>query len=258
MLPDRPEHIAVISSDQGLAKTVIDILTTAGLTCAAYGDLASMQQTGSAQPELLVLATQSLGDSELGLLSALREGSGKVQTLVVLRELDQQSAIALLHMGVGGCLRHPIVPEQLIERARSLVRLSRIYNLLDGARQQHAQQMESISALLEAMRLSPESGRMRVEDCVAWLKQSIEAGMGTLTHLVLQLWGKDIETPVCQFFDCPRLVNLESTIEEAVDVIDKTRRAFKSKDLANLRARLETSLGKKVQNTQVELPPVDS
>ncbi len=45
--------------------------------------------------------------------------------------------------------------------------------------------------------------------------------------------------PVCHLLDCPRLSDYQKVIMDAIDIIAKTKDAFKSKDLMDLRKRFE-------------------
>ncbi|MCI0692943.1 hypothetical protein L0337_13180 [candidate division KSB1 bacterium] len=49
---------------------------------------------------------------------------------------------------------------------------------------------------------------------------------------------------VCQLRNCPRHAELTETIRGAIFVLEKTKSAFKSSELAALRMKLERVLGK--------------
>ena len=50
--------------------------------------------------------------------------------------------------------------------------------------------------------------------------------------------GGDVKDGTCFFRDCPRRRKLRKTLAEAVDILEQTRKAFKSKQLETLRKRL--------------------
>ncbi len=52
----------------------------------------------------------------------------------------------------------------------------------------------------------------------------------------------DVSEDVCELVRCPRLVAYESLLQETVQVLEKTKRAFKSKDLGAIRDKIETLL----------------
>ncbi|RPI60215.1 MAG: hypothetical protein EHM48_07610 [Planctomycetaceae bacterium] len=55
---------------------------------------------------------------------------------------------------------------------------------------------------------------------------------------------------MCRFFVCPRLNTLTDAVEDTLRTLEKTRRAFKSKDLADLRHRLLDMLGRSEKNSE--------
>jgi len=80
---------------------------------------------------------------------------------------------------------------------------------------------------------------------------SVEAFVNvTLHNIVLSLSGlKDVteavarltdEQNVCRLVGCPRLDTLVTALRDTIEVLEKTKNAFKSKELGELRRRLET------------------
>jgi len=55
---------------------------------------------------------------------------------------------------------------------------------------------------------------------------------------------------VCQLFNCPRFNTLNAAVMETIEVLEKTKNAFKSKELGELRKKLEkvVVLGAPVKN----------
>ena len=43
----------------------------------------------------------------------------------------------------------------------------------------------------------------------------------------------------CRLLDCPRLAVLTDSLKETIDVLEKTKKAFRSKELGSLRTKLE-------------------
>lgn len=48
-----------------------------------------------------------------------------------------------------------------------------------------------------------------------------------------------VPTDICAFMRCPRLGRYEAAIEEAIQVMERTRGSFKSKEIGTLREHLE-------------------
>lgn len=60
-----------------------------------------------------------------------------------------------------------------------------------------------------------------------------------LKHLTENLPWPPAQRYPCHLLDCPRLKKLTISLEEAIQVLEKTKSAFKSKELGELRRRLE-------------------
>ena len=63
--------------------------------------------------------------------------------------------------------------------------------------------------------------------------QTLEASRGSNPHA---------PTDLCALMPCPRLDRYEAAIQDAVEVMERTRSSFKSKEIGALRQRLETLL----------------
>ena len=67
----------------------------------------------------------------------------------------------------------------------------------------------------------------------ALVGQTLESSRGNRPHT---------PTDVCALMQCPRLDRYEAAIQDAVEVMERTRGSFKSKEIGALRQRLETLL----------------
>ena len=60
-----------------------------------------------------------------------------------------------------------------------------------------------------------------------------------LRHLASGPDQEKTRTGVCHLFDCPRLRRFSAALQETIETIEKSKSAFKSKELGDLRRRLE-------------------
>lgn len=100
---------------------------------------------------------------------------------------------------------------------------------------------------LKSVELAAEKGRLwravnqkRKElDVLALKLKSVESA--------LKIPGRNkfggLTADICDVFDCPRTAAYEETIQDAIEVLIKTKGSFKSRDLADLRKRLEAAIG---------------
>ncbi len=68
---------------------------------------------------------------------------------------------------------------------------------------------------------------------------NIAGGLADLKHLTEAFVMQDSEQPVCHLFGCPREAMFMESLLETIDVLKDTKKSFKSKELGELRARLE-------------------
>ena len=71
----------------------------------------------------------------------------------------------------------------------------------------------------------------------------LTGGLQRMLSEVRKRKGEKLDDNICRLLDCPRLNLYESTLRETVDVLERTKRAFKSKELGMLRERIRITLG---------------
>jgi hypothetical protein len=64
----------------------------------------------------------------------------------------------------------------------------------------------------------------------------------SITKALVHSADVDAERSACHLFECPRLRTLAGALTEAISVLEKTKGSFKSKELAELRKRLEATM----------------
>ena len=72
--------------------------------------------------------------------------------------------------------------------------------------------------------------------------RNIIASLEDLGHLGSRRQG-EARRP-CHLFDCPRLEALTEALNQTIDVLEKTKGSFKSKELGQLRVKLEEVVAK--------------
>jgi hypothetical protein len=159
--------------------------------------------------------------------------------IVISEEPCLESALASLRLKAAAYLtgrpeRATVLPavQEALERARTYLAISRLKERLGSWKEELADLEKHLVLGLGDRALPPLAVFLDLE----------------LFHLVelLRDWRKLAEgVPLekgcgspCHILDCPRPTILLSFLKETVEVLEKTRPAFKSKDLGNLRRRL--------------------
>ncbi len=88
----------------------------------------------------------------------------------------------------------------------------------------------------------PDVREVPTADYVNLTVQQIVQSAADLQHLTEAMAAGKSQGQVCHLFKCNRTASLIEAIEETVQVLEKTRNAFKSKTLGKLRSKLEDVL----------------
>ncbi len=105
---------------------------------------------------------------------------------------------------------------------------------------QSAQKLEDWQSLHS--RAAASEGAQDIEWYFQYGGLQIQQMLASLGQLGSSLFSGQPVMTACQFFTCPRLESYTRAVKEAIATLDKTRRAFKSQDLAILREKLEALL----------------
>ncbi len=98
---------------------------------------------------------------------------------------------------------------------------------------------------------APKTNVSSVNAFIFLTLQNIASSLLDLNHLTNRLTQKGLQTQeVCHLFNCPRQVVLLNALDETVKVLEKTKRSFKSKELGNLRKKLENIMNNKGIETE--------
>jgi hypothetical protein len=235
--------IILVSGDAiPLVRSVISILDGAGCGSVHVGtdDLTSLGKDPSRPPcDGLIFACASVGERDVEMLRRLVRSQAFPHILAVVEQVSADFAVKLVEFHLAGCLRSPLCAEDLLPRVEDMIRQSRFGRAFRQAALQQQKRAEAAAAALAAMGqadASPPSVRVRTYLDV--LSSQVAGIFDDIHHLMRAASEEGREQPLCRFFACPKLDSLGEAVEETIRVLEKTRRAFKSKDLADLRHKL--------------------
>ncbi len=176
---------------------------------------------------------------DLRIVKEARNLDGHLPIILVTGYPSAESAIRGIDMAVEAYLTKPIDMDELLALLHKAVLRSR-----DRRR---------LSAVVE--RLCSVVADLEVEDPgpLSWNEEGDESSLATIRTLasclsdLLDLWHKPLANHglcnLCELLDCPQYPARRQIILHAIDVLEKTKDNFKSKQLAELRSKLQQALG---------------
>lgn len=194
---------------------------------------------GSEDFDLLIADIRMPGNTDLELIKDLPQISKGLPVILVTGYPSIQTAITALELPVMSYLIKPLDIEELITSAQRAIDSYRIYSDISNARQHYqflTKDLENIEKVI-ASNLGDHSA-MPADAFVSLNLKNILSGICNLAYIVDIHQKHNGNQEVCKLFNCPRLLTLMETLMEATQVLEKTRSAFKSKEIGQLRVKL--------------------
>ena len=128
---------------------------------------------------------------------------------------------------------------RLVSNSLSVVTFRRLVHESRRRLYEYFEHLRTFQGTLATM--APEDA-VQVDDYVTLTMNQVVGGLMDLYRLTASLTDRDGAKPPCELLHCPRLHGLAAAMEDAVSVLEETKRAFKSKELGELRKRLQSTL----------------
>lgn len=232
-------RILLADDEESFARRTAELLNRAGYECEWVQEgLMAVDRLSRERYDLLIADINMPGNEGLELV---REGPLEgVPVLLVTGAPSLETAIESVGLPVAGYLVKPFRFEALTREIDKALELSHLCGTLTRARERLERWSREIGTSGRLARrtdaFSPVTMDAYVESTVRNVTEALmDMARITAGHCEREAEGVD----VCRFFDCPRLHQYRVAVEETIDVLEKTKRAFRSKELGQLRQKLE-------------------
>lgn len=235
----------LIADDEGVfLSATADLLRKAGYHCDSVQDgHAAAAQLRAEDYDVLIADIKMPGNPDLELVQQVKEMSSGLQVILVTGYPSMQTAVKSIGLPVVAYLIKPVDFDELLGHVKNAVERARIRAIV----QKSQESLRELEGLVEQVRRvlaeKPEdSGLVALETFIGITLQNIVSSLVNLSNVTEALGNLTGEPDVCHLMNCPRVGRLIGAVKEAVEVLEKSKSAFKSKDLGELRRRLETVL----------------
>ena len=184
------------------------------------------------------------GNQELELVSAIKQEGVFLPTILVTSHPSIKTAINSIKLPILAYLIKPVKNEELLEwvlegvkRSQSQQAMLMTFNRLQEWQSELLDVMDSLDKNKET------SGDFSMEVYLNITLRNIVGAVTDLTSLVNSHKESNILSEIpCSLLSCPRLDQQHAALKEAVNVLEKTKNSFKSKELGMLRRKLDVFL----------------
>jgi CheY-like chemotaxis protein len=239
-------RILIADDEQTFLHSTADLLREKGYECTCLPDAFSVAELLKKEDfDLLIADIRMPGNEELELIGQLSRLPEHPPIILITAYPSLKSAIESVDLAVAGYLVKPFEFEQLLSKVRASVeqaRVNRVVRAMQKRLQDWRQDLDNLDKSLGAAH-SPQASPPSVSTFLDLTFRNVAGALRDLDY-VMKSGGQAHEPPqdVCHLLSCPRLHTLTEALADAIQVIERTKGAFKSKELAALRRRLEEAV----------------
>jgi DNA-binding response OmpR family regulator len=238
-----PRGKILLADDEAtFLSSTADLLRREGYECTTVPDGGqALEEAIRGNYDLLITDLEMPGNSDLALVRTIAESSGGLPVIILTGYPSVRSAIACVELPVAAYLVKPVVFPELLARVDASVQRFRSYRALESAERRlkdWRQEFENVASI-------KGGGDVPAPAIDVFLSLTLRNVMGSLTdldQLGRALSGRSVGEHPCQLMNCPRGAQLQEAVREAIEVLEQTKSAFKSKQLGELRHKLELLL----------------
>jgi len=200
--------------------------------------------------DLLITDIQMPGNTNLEFLRKESFRSSFLPVIVVTGYPTLDTAVQSIRLAVVDYLAKPLKMDELLVSVQSAIEKAKAVRVMREAREGFSAWLDQ-TAKMETSLLSLQSGKAMRADLSGeldwYLGETIQRFSNLSISLVnaLQTLKKGLpegKTDVCSLMQCSRLITYERAIRDTVEVLVRTKNSFKSKELADVRKKLELLL----------------
>jgi hypothetical protein len=160
------------------------------------------------------------------------------------------SAVESLRLSVVDYRIKPLDLPQFVETVKAAIEKGKIVRVMREARLGFGNWLDQVNQMESAL-LATDPNSMQQSGAAGDLDWYLNEAIRRFANLSMSLMNTvhtlkeglpEGKTDVCSLMHCSRLTSYEGAIREAVDVLIRTKNSFKSKELADIRKKLESVL----------------
>lgn len=209
----------------------------------------------SAHYDVLIADIKMPGNPNLELIRQVARSIEGLPVIIVTGNSTLETAVDSLDLPVWGYLIKPLDFDALLQRIRIALQFRHQYNVVHNQRRRTEELLDSVDIIESMMvRSATSDTQVPVETFIALTMRNIRGALDDLQRLVAPT--QTMSADACHLLECPRPARLLDALKDTITVLERTKSAFKSKELGNLRERLEKVVAEAQAPTTFRRPSV--
>lgn len=236
-------QVLIADDDQHFLETTGEYLRRAGYTPHLCADAEEAVKKLIQQDIAVVIADiQMPGNADLELVRSLPKVAPDVPVILVTGYPTIDTAVESLGLSVHAYLMKPVELNDIARHVAEAIEHRETQRMIKRSRAQLEAWMTQLHDLERALLKPGTANSISVNDYVdITLSQVVTAiaGIRSFTQLIEK--SRENQS-ICQLSNCPRLKTWHRETQNTIDVLEKTKGSFRSKELGALRRHLEDLL----------------
>lgn len=244
MAPSDPPRILLADDEALFAESTSELIRRHGYHCEHVSNATdALSRLVEGEFDVLISDINMPANDDLSLLKEIRKLESAPAVILVTGYPSVDTAVRSMEESVFAYKIKPFDIEQFLKTLDSAVRHQRFrhqVNAHTGSARTMLDRLEALQSSLEKPQL-PDLEQTVMEYVSVLMMQVADTSM-EVSSLLQQVNGTTDDPPLRSVSAHPDVDMLRNALRESVDVLEKTRNAFKSRELATLRKRLEQVL----------------
>jgi DNA-binding response OmpR family regulator len=231
----------IIADDEEFFLSTAELLRREGYNCTHASNVAAARDALLAGGICLLIAGMPMpGNQELELVEELPEIAEGTPVILVADNPSPGSLIAAVRLRVEACLIKPVDSTELLECVRNAIERFRTYHTMNVSLRRLGGWYEDLAGMKEHALHAPAG--LPVKVFLDLTLQNIVEALLDIRNLADAAASREGEQDACHLLGCPRVAALSDAVQQAIAVLEKTKGEFKSKQLGELRRKLEGTM----------------
>ena len=237
-------HLLIADDEEIFLLATADLLRQQGFIVDCARTAAEARGLLAQRPyDVLISDIRMPGNPGLELLKDLPEPNAHLPVILVTGFPSMATALEALGGAVLAYILKPLDFDELLLQVRRGVGQRRLQTIAQESSQRFQRWADEMKAFGSEVKGGPQTlGVMPIDGLMGMVLGNLASATMDLKQLFEISLAMGQTPSVCGIQDCPRLGLYEETIREGVDALERTKGAFKSKELADLRKRFQSLL----------------
>ena len=234
-------RLLIADDDETFLLSTADLLRREKYHCDCAADAdAATDLLRTNHYDLLISDIKMPGNGKLEFVRSLPHAARGLPVILVTGYPSLDTAIESIQLPVVSYMVKPLDFEELLERVRTGMQFSGTYEAVHAGRTRLQEWNRDLANLQQLLRIPRgDAAPLSTSTFLDLTMRNVVGALSDLKNLTEGIAMRQGEPAACHLLNCPRPAALVEGLKEAISALEKTKRAFKSKELGELRHKLE-------------------